>query len=467
MNDQFPPPGWFMRPETWPYWMPNSLLGARTPPTPPGDTWHAPWPGTSRGGILGNLTWPVEEMWANPSAGIAWLPATPTNPLAFWSTLPGVSGSQNSTFSWETSPAAGSGFPGTATQTIGGPAVGPGPNERSVSTSTAPRESSTHPSPPFYGPGDVLLPRPEPAPPPPPKDFRTRLRDALSDENVRYYAGPHLYEALLKLRALTQLLPGSGTVQSTQDASLAGEEAKAGNYGKAAAHLGLGTVNAALDWLPPAKLAVIGGTMARTFPWNKLPTAMKMEAAGKSADEIWRATGLERAADGRWTFEIPDKGYQVNPNAGERIGPGSLTVAPLYEHHAHPGMQEAYPGLANWQSHLTINPFEKPGGSTNVKRNRLAVHAPTLEWARSAGVHELKHSIDSIEKHPPGGSPDQFMKLGIPEQEAYDLYNRLVGEVAARNAQKRLDWGDIIRSYRRPAATEDVPRHRQINLYDE
>jgi hypothetical protein len=444
MNDQFPPPGWFMRPETWPYWMPNSLLGARTPPAPPKDTWDAPWPGTSRGGILGNLTRPVEEMWADPSAGVAWPLATPTNPPAFWPTVPEVSRSQNSTSSWDTSPAADSGFPGTA----------------------APRESSTHPSPPLYGPGDVLLPRPEPAPPPSPRDFRTWLHDTLSDENVRYYAGPHLYESLLKLRVLAQLLlPGSGTVQSTQDASLAREEAKAGNYGKAAAHLGLGTVNAALDWLPPAKLAIIGGTMARTFPWNKLPTAMKMEAAGKSPEEIWRATGLERAADERWTFEIPDKGYQVNPNAGERRG--ALTVAPLYEHHAHPGMQEAYPGLSNWESRLTVSPLEKPGGATNVSRSRLAVYAPNLELARSAGIHELKHSIDWVEKHPPGGSPHQFMKRGIPEQEAYDLYNKLVGEVAARNAQKRLNWGDTIRRYRRPATTEDVPRHRQINLYDE
>src|SRR5215510_13576776 len=121
-------------------------------------------------------------------------------------------------------------------------------------------------------------------------------------------------------------------------------------------------------------------------------------------------------------------------------------------------------GLANWRSRLTINPLENPRGSTDVNRNWLAVHAPSLESARSAGIHELKHSV---EKHPPGGSPDQFMKWGIPEQEAYDLYNRLVGEVAARNAQKRLVWGDIIRRYRRPATTEDVPRHRQINLYDE
>ena len=287
-----------------------------------------------------------------------------------------------------------------------------------MTTPTVPQGSSTQPSPPFYGPGDVLLPRPEPAPPPPPRDFRTWLHDTLSDENVRYYAGPHLYESLLKLRVLAQLLlPGSGTVQSTQDASLAREEAKAGNYGKAAAHLGLGTVNAALDWLPPTKLAIIGGTMARTFPWDKLPTAMKMEAAGKSADEIWRMTGLERAADERWTFEIPDKGYQVNPNAGERIGTQSLTVAPLYEHHAHPGMQEAYPGLANWQSRLTIDPLENPRGATDVNRNWVAVHAPSLEWARKVGIHELKHVIDKIEKHPPGGSPDQFMKLRIPEQE--------------------------------------------------
>jgi hypothetical protein len=229
----------------------------------------------------------------------------------------------------------------------------------------------------------------------------------------------------------------------------------------------LGTLNGVLDWLPPAKLAIIAGMTAKTFPWGKLPTAMKMEAASKSAEEIWRATGLERAADGRWTFEIPDKGYQVRPNVGDRIESKSVTSAPLYEHHAHPGMQEAYPGLSNWKSRLSVDPVEKRYGATAFRKKQLEVRAPDLESARSVGIHELKHLIDWIEKHPPGGSPGQFMKLGIPEQEAYDLYHRLVGEVAARNAQKRLDWGDIIRSLRRPSATEDVPRDRQINLYDE
>jgi Large polyvalent protein associated domain 23 len=431
MNDQFPPAGWFMRPETWPYWMPNLLTGARTLPKPPTDVRGSAWLEKAPGGILGNLARPFDETWSN-----TWAATTSPWPMpsATWSSFPALSWGQKSAHL---------------------------PHATAI-----PNQLPAKPRPPLYGPGDVLLPAPELEPPPPPKDLRTWLRDALSDENVRYYAGPHLYEALRKLHALTQLLPGSGTVQSTQDASFAGEEAKAGNYDKAAAHLGLGTLNAALDWLPPAKLAIIAGTMAKTFPWGKLSTAMKMEAAGKSAEEIWRATGLERAADGRWTFEIPDKGYQVNPNAGKRVGPGSLTLAPLYEHHAHPGMQEAYPGLANWQSRLSISPFENPRGSTNVNRNRLTVYAPSLEWARRIGIHELKHAIDDIEKHPPGGSPQQFMEMGIPEREAYDIYHRLVGEVAARNAQKRLDWGDQIRSLRRPAATEDVPRDRQINLYD-
>src|SRR5262245_29217933 len=95
---------------------------------------------------------------------------------------------------------------------------------------------------------------------------------------------------------------------------------------------------------------------------------MKMEAAGKSADEIWRATGLERAADERWTFEIPDTGYQVNPNVGKQTASKPFTVAPLYEHHVHPGMREAYPGLSNWQSQLGIGTIQEPVPRANSWR---------------------------------------------------------------------------------------------------
>jgi hypothetical protein len=336
-------------------------------------------------------------------------------------------------------------------------------NNGGEATLRRPEPPPTKPNVPFYGPGDVLLPPPEPAPSAPPKDFRSRLRDALSDENARYYLGPHLFDVLRKVHALTQLLPGSGTVQSTQDASRASEEAQAGNYGKAATHLGMGTLNAALDWLPPAKLAIVGGAMARTFPWDRLPTAMGMEAAGKSADNIWRETRLERDAAGNWTFEIPDKGYYVRPSADKQ----TISIAPLYEHHVHPGMQEAYPDLSRWRSQLIINPLEKPGGATNFTKRLLEVRAPNLEWARYVGIHELKHLIDKLEKHPPGGLPRQFLDRGLSEREAFEHYWRLVGEVAARNAQYRLHLSDRLRSLWPPQATERVPRSRQINLFDD
>ena len=161
------------------------------------------------------------------------------------------------------------------------------------------------------------------------------------------------------------------------------------------------------------------------------------------------------------------QGISGQPKCGQANSVETVHCCATYEHHVHPGMQEAYPGLSNWQSQLGIGTIQEPAGATNLARNRLVVDAPNLQWARSIGIHELKHLIDRIEKHPPGGSPHQFMEVAVPEREAHDLYNRLVGEVAARNAQKRLDWGDIIRRLRRPAATEDVPRDRQFNLYDD
>jgi len=354
----------------------------------------------------------------------------------------------------------------------------------SVDTATPnmPKEPARKPSPPFYGPGDVLMPPPEPAPPEPPKDFRTRLLDALSDENTRYYAGPHLFEALRKLHALAQLLPGSGMVQSMQDSSRASEEARAGNYGNAAAHLGMGTLNAALDWLPSAKLALILGVGAKTFPRHKVPSAEKMEAAGISANEIWNSPRLERNSSGTWTSprlernasdawtsEISDKEYHVRHNSAKAVRTGERieSVAPLFEHHVHPGLEMAYPELSRWRSLLITGPHEKEYGSTNFKTKLVKVHAPSLDKARYVGIHELQHLVDWLEGHAPGGSPDPFIEMGFTASQAYELYKRLVGEVVARNAQLRLLMPDEARRFTPPRLTERIPRNQQINLHDD
>jgi hypothetical protein len=300
------------------------------------------------------------------------------------------------------------------------------------------------------------------AAPAPPQDFRTRLREALSDKNIRYYAGPGFSEFLAKLAGLIPLLPGSGTAQSMQYGAQAGKDFEAGNYGNAAANLAAGVVNTGLDWLPAGKqLAILGGVTAKTFPWAKLKIAEAMEKAGKSIDEIWRATGLERGADNFWRFEISDRGYRVKPNVGVLDNEG-FRVAPLYEQQVHPGMQAAYPNLAGAQSRIRIDPRGPELGV--FQPGSISVEAPIRSVIKSKSIHELQHMIDHLEGHAQGGNLLEFLKFGISWQEAYELYRRLAGEVAARNAKSRLYESELQRQRKSPLRTEDedIPRNRQI-----
>jgi hypothetical protein len=54
------------------------------------------------------------------------------------------------------------------------------------------------------------------------------------------------------------------------------------------------------------------------------------------------------------------------------------------------------------------------------------------------------------------------MKPGISVEEARELYRRLAGEVAARNAQSRLYESELQRQRKSPVRTEDRPRDQQI-----
>jgi hypothetical protein len=296
--------------------------------------------------------------------------------------------------------------------------------------------------------------------PAPPKDFRARLLEALSDKNLRYYAGPGFSEFIDKLAGLVPLLPGSGTVQSMQDSAHAGKDFQAGNYGSAAAHLGAGVANLGLDWLPFGKMAILGGMGAKTFPWIKLKIAEAMEKAGKSVNEIWRATGLERGADSLWRYEISDRGYRVKPYLGNLDNEG-FRVAPLYEHQVHPGLQAAYPDLADAQSKIRIHhSVRKERGAFTP--GSIELEMPTRSTVRTLSAHELQHMISHLEKWARGGSPLEFLTPHNTFEEAFQLYRRLANEAEARNAVRRLYESEAYRQRWSPSHTEDVPRHLQI-----
>jgi hypothetical protein len=70
--------------------------------------------------------------------------------------------------------------------------------------------------------------------------------------------------------------------------------------------------------------------------------------------------------------------------------------------------------------------------------------------------------IDHLEGHARGGQLLEFLKPGISLKEAEELYLRLAGEVAARNAQSRLYESELQRQRKSLVRTEDRPRDQQI-----
>jgi len=469
MDNKFPPLDLPLRPETWAYRMPQAFLGLTPtfsamplPPAQSGDIWNedslaALLGPSSSGGILGQLT----QLIGPPTSQTAWNPPTFRIPFAqpvSATAAQSSSSSDESTLAASTPKPLGANAEPASTQVE--PVYQPTTASSSEDVGGASVPSSVPgasvPGPPV--PGAVPLA----APSAPPEDFRTRLRQALSDKNIRYYAGPGFSEFLDKLAGLIPFLPGSGTAQSMQHGAQAGKDFEAGNYGNAAANLAAGVVNTALDWLPAGKqLAILGGVTAKTFPWAKLKIAEAMEKAGKSVDEIWRATGLERGADNFWRFEISDRGYRVKPNVGVLDNEG-FRVAPLYEQQVHPGMQAAYPNLAGALSKIRIDPF---GPTLGVfQRGSIAVEAPIRSVIKSKSTHELQHMIGDLEGHARGGNLFEFMKPGNSWREAYELYRRLAGEVEARNAQSRLYESELQRQRKSPLRTEDkdIPRDQQI-----
>ena len=211
MDDKFPPLNLPLRPETWAYRMPQAFLGLAptfstmpTPSAPSSDIWNhgslAALLGLpSSGGILGQWTQLIgpptsQTVWNSPTVRTPFLqPVSATtaqlNSNSYQSSVPAHSPkSLGANAGFASTPVESFDRPSTdqASNEIGGPSVQP----------PAPRVPLSGPDGWYY---------PEPAPPAPPEDFRTRLREALSDRNLRYYAGPGFSEFLDKLAGLIPL----------------------------------------------------------------------------------------------------------------------------------------------------------------------------------------------------------------------------------------------------------------------
>ena len=209
---------------------------------------------------------------------------------------------------------------------------------------------------------------------------------------------------------------------------------------------------------------IFAGVGAKTANKMDLKLAEEMLAKGFDKKQIWDATGWFQGKDGQWRFEIPDKNFIVNYGMDKGIsGPGV----------AHPGLREAYD--FSKLSHEVLPLDEEigaywapsrayPGGHIDVGGNQI----------EESMLHELMHAVQQKEGFARGGSFTKIHELAqkmFPAkttkekdevyQTAREVYNRLAGEVEARNVETRLKMSPEERKRIPPWETEDRPREVQ------
>lgn len=264
----------------------------------------------------------------------------------------------------------------------------------------------------------------------------------------------------------------------------------------------------------------------RTFRMDNLSVAKDMEKNKKKAKAIKAATGWERGADGKWRYEMPDVVLRdpkewVNKKT---LTLSDIVEKPNDLFKEYPELFDAYPELKDMK---ILKGRAKSGGvfynnaiTLNLGDIREAIKYDLDTHYKLANnslkktlVHEIQHYIQDKEGFEQGGNSEmivdknaldaiaklraekdavakEFYAMSPEEQQrrkyeinnryndltkqierlekssriGYDGYNRLSGEVEARNVSARLDMTPEERRKSLAESTEDVARKDQIFL---
>jgi hypothetical protein len=216
--------------------------------------------------------------------------------------------------------------------------------------------------------------------------------------------------------------------------------------------------------------------------------AEEMEKQGEGVTAIRLATAWERSASGEWTYEtdyLDLKPFDIDRLKQESIdSPLGESSIPLNK--AVSGeVLLAFPEFENID--VVFNSALPNGvvgfllrGEGEVHVNINEINDP--EELRSHLIHEIQHLVQDKEGFEIGTSAEAFINDAVRNlfgedavydqlasndkwsvhQEAFGKYLRAVGEVQARNAEKRSKLPEDLRRFIPIENTEDVPRYEQI-----
>jgi hypothetical protein len=219
---------------------------------------------------------------------------------------------------------------------------------------------------------------------------------------------------------------------------------------------------------------------------------------GENAMGYEDATGkFSNPADKKVRFEIDDSKARLNPNVDFNRGANGR-LGDIFDHQE---LYKNYPDAADIKTNLNIDKgYPNPRAEYNPKTNEITVWAKDGYDAESQLLHEIQHAIQEREGFARGGSPEQFKRTlaldkaykelaalregrgnvpySVAEKriaelegiiEKYDpqkRYQRLTGEVEARDVQTRMNLTPEQRSKTQPYASQGIMPQDQIVRFE-
>lgn len=149
---------------------------------------------------------------------------------------------------------------------------------------------------------------------------------------------------------------------------------------------------------------MLGGRKAKGI--GQPAEADRMEAEGRSREDIWQETGWWRGADWQWRFEVDDRNLTFRGKA--RTGRLGTVID-------HPEAFAAYPDLRDVGIEVVIDPSIKQGHGTfrGGDENSIVVGAPDERTALSVIAHEMQHWIQVKEGFALGANEDTYRVKGL------------------------------------------------------
>lgn len=222
------------------------------------------------------------------------------------------------------------------------------------------------------------------------------------------------------------------------------------------------------------EVGIFAGESAKRAPKTKLKQAREMLASGADPEQVRKETGWSKGADDRMKFEIDDSASKLVDSIADLKESGTfqdlhrrsqqegkpLTLSSVLDH---PELFKKYPEL----SEMSILLEDKPNFAASYRTRQMSLMGRVLspgaiavspgvpiKKLRSALLHEIQHAVQDIEHFSGGADP------------ARPDYMRVMGEVEARNVQKRRNMTAEERAAVSPESTEDTPRLEQVPYAD-